>query len=842
MIVRLTKRLSRILSSLPYISLIATMGIVVECVAARTVFSAEAVRFYIGAPLTVSLSFDSLKTFAETGEITGDLKLFTLFLDEQMMANLRQGLQRRLPLNVVQTYKLTYSPLGRDAIEQVGKVVQFTPNRNGFYGLRAALIGAAANSDEESWTILEAIEHFPTQTIEVNVQDLFQLRKLLNIYLDYNQAAVKAIETKAQAESVSQSGSTLANLPDLSQPGAYDFKRQTLMVTNPALRQTSSGLSVNYDFPVDVYLPQALNQPAPIIIMSHGFGATKENFVFIAEHLASYGFVVLVPDHIGSDLSYRHTYLEGRLNTLLSPIEFINRPQEISFLIDRLEQLVASEPQWAKLLNPDQIGVLGYSLGGTTALSLAGAEIDHARLVKTCAQDNVIVNFSLYLQCRAQYLPPQNFNLGDPRIKAAISAHPLTSGIFGPEGMSRIDIPLLMTASSQDLITPVVTEQIHPFVWMQSEPKYLALFKPGTHFVISEPSEEASESVPSFLLGESQELGRQYFKKLSLAFFEAYLRQHREFLPYLSSAYAQTISQDNPMSLEMIQSLTPEELETAYGKKPPLPIVPAPVESATAKRETPILEQIRRTEVLKVAMRRDAPPFGYIDHQQQWSGYCGDLAVALQNHLAKKLGLDLGVELAELPSTVENRFSLIQEDTVHLECGPNTIRQDIEGITFSQPILVTGTRFLSRSDRQNEINPNLSLENLQVGILKDTTTEQFIQTNYPQANLVYFEGPEGRTEAIKAIAEGSIDTFAGDSILSLAEVAQQNLPLNNYTLQPKRPLTCDFYGLILPNDDPEWLTIINEFLAESSADKVREKWLNQMFSSELNDLEYCLNR
>ncbi len=59
------------------------MGIVVECVAARTVFSAEAVRFYIGAPLTVSLSFDSLKTFVETGEITGDLKLFTLFLDEQ---------------------------------------------------------------------------------------------------------------------------------------------------------------------------------------------------------------------------------------------------------------------------------------------------------------------------------------------------------------------------------------------------------------------------------------------------------------------------------------------------------------------------------------------------------------------------------------------------------------------------------------------------------------------------------------------------------------------------------------------------------------------------------------
>ncbi len=805
--------------------------------------SAEAVSFYVDGPLIVSLSLDSLKLFAETGEITGDLKLFALFLDDQMMAQLRQGLQRRLPLDVLQTYKLSYSPLGRDAISQVGKLIKYTPDRNGFYGLRAALINAAAQSDAEGWTILDAIAQFPTKTIEVNVPDLLELRKLLGIYAEYNQAAVDAIVTKAQTEAESQADLDLTNLSDLSQPGIYKFEEQTITVTNPALRQTDAGLSVNYDFPVNVYLPQGLSEAAPIIIMSHGFGAIKENFVFIAEHLASYGFVVLVPDHVGSDLSYRKSYLEGRLNTLLSPIEFLNRPQEISFLIDQLEKLVGSDSQWSKLLNLDQIGVLGYSLGGTTALSLAGAEIDHARLVKTCDQDKVILNFSLYLQCRAQYLPPQNFDLGDPRIKAAISAHPLTSGIFGPEGMSEIGIPLMMTASSQDLVTPVVTEQIHPFVWMQSKPKYLALFKPGTHFVIGEPiDDEASESVPSFLLGGNQELGRQYFKGLNIAFFETYLRDRREFLPYLSSAYVQTISQEKPMNLEIIQSLTPKELETAYGKKPPLPIVPAPVESTIANREESVLEQIRRTGVLKLAMRRDASPFGYLDSQQQWSGYCSDLAVALQNHLAKKLDLNLGVQLAELPSTLENRFSLIQEDIVELECGPNTIRQDIEGITFSEPIGVSGTRFLSQQESQTEINPNLSLEGLQVGILKNTTTEEFIKTNYPQAELVYFEGLQGRAEAVKAVSEGSIDTFASDSILTFAEVVQQNLPMKDYVLQPKLPLTCDFYGLILPNDDPEWKTIVNEFLVESSAQQIREKWFNKMFTSELNDLEYCLNR
>ena len=842
MIAKFIKDLSRITIRLTTLCTIATIVAIAESITARPSISAEAVRFYIGSPVTVSLSLNSLEIFAETGEITGDLKLFTLFLDDEMMAQLRQGLQQRFPINVVQTYRLSYSPLGRDAIAEVGKIVRYSPNRNGFYGLRAALIGAAANSDEAGWTILDAIAQFPTKTIEVNVQDLFYLKRLLEIYVTYNQAAVKAIANRAQTEAESQSDFTLTNLSDLSQPGIYDFEQRTITVTNPALRQTGAGLSVNYDFPVDVYLPQGLSEPAPIVIISHGFGAVKENFVYIAEHLASHGFVVFVPDHVGSDLSYRETFLQGRLNTLLSPIEFINRPQEISFLINQLEEFVASDSQWSKLFNLEQIGVMGDSLGGTTILSLAGAEINHARLVKTCDQENVILNFSLYLQCQAQHLPPQNYQLGDPRIKAAISGHPLASGIFGPEGMSKIDIPLLMTAGSQDLVTPVVTEQIHPFVWMESEPRYLALFKPGTHFSTSEPDAEGVESIPPILMGEHQEFGRSYFKVLNIAFFETYLRERNEFAPYLSSAYGQFLSQDNPMSLEIINSLSPEDLETAYGKKPPFPIVPAPVKSKIANREESIPEQIQRTGLLKIAMRRDAPPFGYLDDQQQWSGYCSDLAVALQNYLATKLDLDLGVKLVELPSTLENRFTLIQEDIVALECGPNTIRQDIAGIGFSNSIGVSGTRFLSQRERQTEINPNQSLQGLQVGILKNTTTEKFIQTNYPEAELVYFDGPQGRAEAIQAVTGGSIDTFAAESILSLAEVTQQNLPLSNYSLQPKLPLTCDFYGLILPNDDSDWRATVNEFLSGSSAKQIREKWFKPIFTDELNDLEYCLNR
>jgi predicted dienelactone hydrolase len=71
------------------------------------------------------------------------------------------------------------------------------------------------------------------------------------------------------------------------------------------------GLTVNYDFDSDVYVPLGLTEPAPIVIISHGCGDVKESFTFLAEHLVSYGFTVILPDHVGSDLAYRKEYLGG---------------------------------------------------------------------------------------------------------------------------------------------------------------------------------------------------------------------------------------------------------------------------------------------------------------------------------------------------------------------------------------------------------------------------------------------------------------------------------------------------------------------------------------------------
>lgn len=832
----------RILSgTLATASLLAAAGVGSNLLIPAAAHSAEEFRVRVTGPLLFTLSVDSLQTFAETGEITDDFKLYARFLSDDALVGLRQLLQVKFPLDVVTVSNLSYSPLGRDTLTNVGKIFESTPGVNGFHGLRAAVINAAAKAGDDGWTLIDVMREFPTQSIDVSVAGLAALQRELSIYLSYNQAVVRAIKAEADTEAATQTGINPAAMPDLSRPGPYRFSRRTITVTNPALRQTREGLSVNYDFDVDVYLPDGVNGQSSVVIVSHGFGAVKEDFVFLNEHLASHGYVVMAPDHVGSDLSYRENFLGGRLSTLLSPVEFINRPQEISFLIDELERLTQASADWNSRLNLNQIGVIGDSLGGATVLSLAGAEITYGRLQEACNRETLTLNFARYLECRALYLPPKNYNLKDPRIKAAIAAHPLGGGMYGPEGIGKIDIPLLMVSGSADIVAPVVTEQIFPYVWMKTQPKYLALLQQGTHFS-TKPAGEGAGDVPSFLMGEHRDVGSTYYKAMTTAFLGAYLRGEERYQPYLTATYARAMSTGQPMVVDIIDSLTPEQIEAAYDGNPPVAIVPPPLQPTLAPREQSILTEIQQTGELKVAMRRDAMPFGYVDDQGDWAGYCPGMVNALQKYLNNSLNAQIDVKVVAIPSTLGNRYDLVRDGSAYLECGPNTIRQDVDGIEYSDLIFATGSHLLTTAARSAEINPNRGLGGLDIGVLANSTNAMLLESQFPEAQVTSFDGPTGRTDAIHAVRDGQVDAFLGDDILTIADILQEKLPVRDFSLVPELPLSCEYYALALPNNDPEWAATVNQFLQDQSGETVWKELLSNFAPYALNTLEYCLNR
>ena len=823
------KLLTRIL-----IGLLASLGAMSLALKPKPSLGAERISFSIPIWGEFHLSVDSLAVFAKEGKITPDFAFYTRFLDEQTLARLRKVLQQQFEFSPATVFRLTKMPMGEDFLRQIGEVIRTHPGRNGLYAIRSALILAAA--DSEGLTAINVMRQFPTKEIQLNTKLIFSLIKETANFLEYNETTIQAISEMTSREVISEQKVDFEQLPDVRQKGAYSVTQKTMTFEIDDLRQTQIGFVESYSLDADIYLPVGITEPAPLLVFSHGFTSDRFHFQYLAEHLASHGYIVIAPEHIGSNSQFKEAFLRGELSVDVSPIEFYSRPLDITHLLNEIE----NHGEFSGLINWQQVGILGHSFGGNTTLIISGAPINQKRISQVCQQNRPTLNMSMLLQCRASSLPPGEYNLRDPRIKAGVAVNPVTSSVLGPESIGKIAIPTMMLGGSEDVVAPFIEEQVHPFLWLKTQHKYLGVMVGGGHNATS--SEEGADNLPDILKGKSPELAREYLKATSLAFFEVYLRDRSDYQPYLSSTYAQTISsQEAPFYL--VKSLNSEQLEQAYGSAPPTPFIPESLVALPPSKKANILAEIQNTKTLKIAMRSNAAPFGYIDSEEDlWTGFCGDLADSLGQYLAQKLNISSGIEVIKLPSNLENRFELVQQNTVHLECGPNTIRQDKKEIKFSDPFFVSGTRFFVANGNTAKVNLESSLEEIQTGVLSETTTAEFLQKTYPQAKIVYFQGKRGRLEAIKAVVNGNIDAFVSDGILLSGEIDRQNLARENYQLIPEKPLTCDFYGLLLPRGERQWHNLVNAFIHSAQERKLRNKWLGDYLPQAASDLDYCVNK
>lgn len=252
------------------------------------------------------------------------------------------------------------------------------------------------------------------------------------------------------------------------------------------------------------------------------------------------------------------------------------------------------------------------------------------------------------------------------------------------------------------------------------------------------------------------------------------------------------------------------------------------------------LEEIKKTGLLKVGIRSDVIPFGYRDNDNELRGICLDFIASLKEQLKSEINRNI-ITVKILISTLYNRFEIVEDKLVHLECGPNTIREISEyNVDFSQAFFVTGAKLLMTKELANSFNNGDNLNGLTIGVLRYTTTEEFMKNKYPNAKLEFFQGVKGSLRAIQAVQQGRIDGFANDGILLIGESILLRVPLNeDYTLIPKNPLTCEEYGLILPNNDPSWRYFVNSVINSTEDKQILKEWF-PTFSDELNETqEFC---
>ncbi|QLE50710.1 alpha/beta hydrolase [Nostoc sp. C057] len=480
---------------------------------------------------TESISLNELQNAAKTGELPRSLQSYTKGLSEQERRFLLGALGMNIPMNVVTINKLLNTQIGTTILNDFATALARKDNA-GVQALRGGLV--LGSTAPQGLSILSFIAAYPSKRLEIDLPKALIVAGSLNTAFWRTQQFMLAIAPRLDSTTPQ-----IAFPFDPSQPGTAQVKILNLSL-NDQKRQRK--------IPVDIYWSNDATANKPLIVFSHGLGSVRTDLRYLAEHLASHGYVVAALEHPGSNEDNINSALQGKTRPV-KPQEFLNRPQDVSFVLDELEKLnqTANHPLQGKLATMNAM-VVGYSFGGGTALALAGGELQLERLKQRCKKNLAILSLGEAMQCIAQELPENTYQLRDTRIKQAIALNPTTSLIYGETGLTKVQIPTLVLAGSADKTTPALTEQIVGFDKIPS-PKWLVGIVGGTHLSVKDPSKTMDQiGQPNTPISGGEVVGeqaadiRKYLKAITLAFAAQMTPEAKNYAVFLTPDYAQFAS------------------------------------------------------------------------------------------------------------------------------------------------------------------------------------------------------------------------------------------------------------------------------------------------------------
>lgn len=544
-----------------------TLGLGTVLVTALPGEAAERITFAFG-PVERSIELADLERLADEGVLSEDLAYYAQFLpDDYDINEVRDALTWRveqdldtIELDVVLLDRFFYTSQGEYLLNIAADFIRTEGRRSDLRALRGAIL-VAAGDQEEGLTILNAVRKFPSREMRIELDRGLGLLRELNRAIYETEASIELIELLG-APLEELSAAEQARLRSLAnqarRAGRYQVDRQTLSGSSP--------------IPADVYLPMLqgqLQRNRPTVIISHGLGSDRTSYAYLGEHLASHGFVVINVEHPGSNAAQINALLVGKSADVVPNDEFIDRPRQISALLNYLER---EATQYGSLINFAQVGVLGQSFGGYTALALAGANLDFEVLRTACPPSSQSLNVSLLLQCQAGQLAEPSetmLSLQDGRVRAAIAINPITSVLFGEESMGQVTTPTMIVSSGADTVAPALQEQLVPFAWLNQPERYLLLMRQGTHFSTIAMSETGSEAfdLPTEIIGPDPVLAQDYLEATSLAFLTKHLSEDETYGALLTADGIAQLNQE-PIKITLVQTLTVPSLVEQLGRPP----------------------------------------------------------------------------------------------------------------------------------------------------------------------------------------------------------------------------------------------------------------------------------
>lgn len=193
-------------------------------------------------------------------------------------------------------------------------------------------------------------------------------------------------------------------------------------------------------------------QKYPLVVLSHGYVGYRTLMFYLAEHLASHGYVVAAIDHpqsTNAEVDAIKAPYAGFPDTLY------HRSRDQQFVLSYFRQ----HPKVLEgVINTDTAAVIGYSMGGYGAINTVGGCFNFTEQsvqAFTGSKDQATNSAlkQLLNSCAGGQYPKTPAELKvDPAWKAALAIAPWGGQhkLFSAEALAAIKVPMLYLAGDQD--------------------------------------------------------------------------------------------------------------------------------------------------------------------------------------------------------------------------------------------------------------------------------------------------------------------------------------------------------------------------------------------------------
>jgi len=179
-----------------------------------------------------------------------------------------------------------------------------------------------------------------------------------------------------------------------------------------------------------------VGEQLPLVVISHGSGGSPMAYRTLAHHLALNGFVVCLPEH-----PFNHRLDNSGEGTLEN---MRDRPRHISLVVDEMYE------KFKHFLKPNAVAIIGHSMGGHTALALAGG-IPHTRhMIEFCQQPE---NKQLppCVNMKESRLVSHEVEIqADNRVQVIVLFDPASFDFQSTDALSKVQVPVLLLSAGTD--------------------------------------------------------------------------------------------------------------------------------------------------------------------------------------------------------------------------------------------------------------------------------------------------------------------------------------------------------------------------------------------------------